>query len=52
MSMLESRALHRPALQFRTSRANLAQASAWTRLLLIAPVLVLIWVILGFLVRA
>ncbi|MCS6758503.1 MAG: hypothetical protein MO852_05215 [Candidatus Devosia euplotis] len=44
--------LHHPAPPFRTSRSDLAQASAWARLLLIAPVLVLIWVTLGFLVRA
>ncbi|MGV8853817.1 MAG: hypothetical protein ACOH2L_04165 [Devosia sp.] len=50
--MPEPVASHRPALNLRTSRADLAQASAWTRLALIVPVLVVIWVILGLLVQS
>lgn len=50
--MLEPRTPHRPSPVFRVSRTDLAQASAWSRLLLIAPVLALVWIVLTLLVTA
>ena len=50
--MSEPVAPRRPALNFRTSRGDLAQASAGRRLLMVAPVLALVWVILALLVQA
>lgn len=50
--MLEPRTPPRPPQAFRISRTDLAQASAWSRLLLIAPVLALVWLVLIILVQA